>query len=98
MTTPHIAITYIQNFSGNSILFHVVFYRLKQINLKKSFFEGTKFLTSITTHSRSGYVPNLVNSVDILAVSVRHVKQRIEVVRFRPVQPSVQPLRTTESQ
>jgi hypothetical protein len=35
-----------------------------------------------------GYVPNLVNSVDILAV--RHVKQGIEAERFRAVQPLVQ--------
>ena len=33
-------------------------------------------------------MPNLVNSVDILAV--RHVKQGIEAERFRAVQPLVQ--------
>jgi hypothetical protein len=35
-----------------------------------------------------GYVPNLVNSVDILAI--RHVKQGIEAETFRAVQPLVQ--------
>jgi hypothetical protein len=35
-----------------------------------------------------GYVPNLVNSMDIIAV--RHITQGIKAERFRAVQPLVQ--------